>query len=104
MTTNERGTLSGLIADLEELHWYDDDYGHCAYCLDHCVEQSWPCPTMQAVQNHKRSQWDVYLFGPMYGEKLWSARKLRMVGIQTCPVFNTQAEAEAWVDAQVKGP
>jgi len=55
--TNEIGTLSGLIAELETFH-RGLDTGYCEACLmgncdgDHA---SWPCPTMQIVQTHKRA-------------------------------------------------
>lgn len=99
---SEPGTLAGLIADLAELHWYDDDHGHCAYCLDHCVEQSWPCPTMQIVRKHKRAQWRVYAFGWVENRR-WSAHLDDLVGLQTSPIFESKAEVDAWIDEQVNG-
>jgi hypothetical protein len=114
MTEHNLGTLYGLIADLEELHQKTNWGGECYHCeIDSMQEndddyptayRSWPCPTMEIVQRHKRAMyhWD-------YDPDSWGDKPDELVSV-SAPIHTdydqvfrgTKAECEAWIEKQMK--
>lgn len=109
MTTDNLGTLAGLIADLENLHErvpgshaflppdaeVRDECVHCWTPTE--VNDYHPCPTIELVRKHKRAQYKV----SDQGEEHWVHAEEVGEWLDMIPFRGTRAECEAWIERKV---
>lgn len=104
---NTPGTITQLIAELEELHAEDDGVNppECLECWTPTeVPADWPCPTIELVRKYKRAMYDIEDF-PF---ELESGKRHRVVNLD--PLVEpgdyvcfegSRPECEAWIDRKV---